>query len=92
MLNKLLNETTLTDASFAKIAVDREVPAEALMAGLQSAVRSLEDLLARTPDGDHRLLVPDLLRLEDRIMNLVVKARRREREEELDAMLEREGY
>lgn len=91
MLDKLLNETTLTDASFAKIAVDHEVPAEALLAGLQSAVRSLEDLLGRTPDGDYRTIVPDLLRLEDRIMNLVVKARRREREEELDAVLEREG-
>lgn len=91
MLDKLLNETTLTDKAFARIAVDREVPAEALLAGVASAVRSLEDLLARTPDADYRLLVPDLMRLDDRIMNLVVKARRREREEELDAMLEREG-
>lgn len=66
--------------------------AEVLLAGIFSNIKSLELFMRSYPLEDFRDLHDDLMKAEDRIMDLAVKSNKIKRQEELDAMLEREGF
>ncbi len=65
--------------------------AEALLAGIFSNIKSLENFMKSYPMVDFRDLERDLMSAQDRIVSLAVKADKFKRQEELNEMLARDG-
>lgn len=65
--------------------------AEALVAGIHSSVKSLEDFMRFYPLVDFRDIEKDLMDIQDRVVGLAVKADKFRRNEELDAVLDAGG-
>lgn len=89
MLDKLIADASLTPQSFQKIAgvapTDPQAlqeRAEALAAGILSAIKSLEDLTAAYPRADFRSIEPQIDDAYDRCLGLWADVTRAKRNEE----------
>lgn len=65
--------------------------AEALVAGIFSSVKALEDFMRSYPLVDFREIEKDLMDIQDRVVGLAVKADKFRRNEELDAVIDAGG-
>lgn len=89
MLDKLMADASLTPQSFQKIAgvaptdpAALQERAEALAAGILSAIKSLEDLTAAYPRADFRSIEPQIDDAYDRCLGLWADVTRAKRNEE----------
>jgi len=89
MLNKLTIDAGISPQSFHKIAgasptdpTALQDRAEALAAGILSAIKSLEDLMAAYPRADLRAIEPQMDDAYDRCLGLWLNATRVKRNEE----------
>lgn len=89
MLDKLVADANLSPQSFQKIAgvaptdpAALQERAEALAAGILSAIKSLEDLAAAYPRADFRAIEPQIDDAYDRCLGLWADVTRQKRNEE----------
>lgn len=61
--------------------------AEALVAGVFSSLKALEDFLQVYPVEDFRTVVSDLMVIQDRVMDCAIQANRIQRNELLDNLI-----
>lgn len=88
-LDKLIADASLSPQSFHKVAgvapadpTALQERAEQLSAGLMSAIKSLEDLVAAYPRADFRAIEKDIDEAYDRCLGLWVDVSRARRNEE----------